>query len=212
MPRIPRGLAAGYAYHVINRGNGRSEVFHKSQDYDAFLELLAAAKTRHRVRILCFCLMPNHFHLVLQPADQNTLSKFMQWLLTSHVRRYHRHYQSSGHIWQGRFKSFPIQRDEHLLTVLRYVVQNPVRAGLTRSPDEWPWSSLRRKNLTDPLPIELPEESLQGMDEILTDHDVSAVRECVNRQRPFGPPQWQRQIAEHFGLEPTLRPRGRPKK
>ena len=88
MPRIPRGQQGGYAYHVINRGNGRATVFHKSQDYEAFVSLLAEAKRRHPVKLFGFCLMPNHFHLVLEPAHQAALSQFMQWLLTSHVRRY----------------------------------------------------------------------------------------------------------------------------
>jgi len=122
VPRIPRGQQSGYVYHVINRGNGRATVFHKSQDYEAFLSLLSEAKKRHRVKIYSFCLMPSHFHFVLEPEHESALSQFMQWLLTSHVRRYHRHYGGSGHIWQGRFKSFPIQRDEHLITVLRYVL------------------------------------------------------------------------------------------
>ena len=113
--RIPRGQQSGYAYHIINRGNGRSTVFHKTQDYEAFLSLLAEAKKLHRVKLFGFCLMPNHFHLVVEPAHPTALSQFMQWLLTSHVRRYHKHYGSSGHVWQGRFKSFPVQRDEHLV-------------------------------------------------------------------------------------------------
>jgi len=151
VPRIPRGQQGGSAYHVINRGNGRATVFHKPLDYEAFLSLLAEAKQRHRVTLFAFCLMPNHFHLVLEPAHQTALSQFMQWLLTSHVRRYHKHYGSSGHIWQGRFKSFPVQRDEHLITVLRYV---PVRAGLSNTAREWSWSSLRRPQLIDPCPVE----------------------------------------------------------
>ncbi|MFO0778556.1 MAG: transposase [Nitrospira sp.] len=125
MPRIPRGHLAGHAFHVLNRGNGGSTVFHADGDYRAFLELLAAAKARHPIKILAFCLMPNHFHLVLQPIRDASLSPFMHWWMTSHVRRYHRFYRSHGHVWQGRFKSFPIQQDGHLLTVLRYVVRNP---------------------------------------------------------------------------------------
>ena len=78
----------------------------------------------------------------------------MQWLLTSHVRRYHKHYGSSGHIWQGRFKSFAVQRDEHLITTLRYVLQNPVRAGLSETVHEWPWSSARRRQLVDRSPVD----------------------------------------------------------
>jgi putative transposase len=133
MPRIPRGQLAGHAYHVLNRGNGGAVVFHKDDDYAAFLDLLATAKKKFPVHVFGFCLMPNHFHLVLHPVSAPALSPFMQWWMTSHVRRYHRHYRSSGHIWQGRFKSFPIQQDGHLLTVLRYVLRNPVRANLVAS-------------------------------------------------------------------------------
>ena len=113
------------------------------RDYAAFLVLLQMAKSKYPVRVLGFCLMLNHFHLVLQPATVSPLSPFMQWWMTSHVRRYHRHYRSHGHVWQGRFKSFPIQQDDHLLTVLRYVLRNPVRAGLVEHARDWPWSSLR---------------------------------------------------------------------
>jgi putative transposase len=106
MPRIPRGQQAGFVYHVINRGNGRATIFHKAQDYQAFLSILALAKARHPVKMFAFSLMPNHFHFVIESSHHRSLSQFMQWLLTSHVRRYHKHYGSSGHVWQGRFKSF----------------------------------------------------------------------------------------------------------
>jgi putative transposase len=141
MPRIPRGQQAGFVYHVINRGNGRATIFHKAQYYQAFLSILALAKARHPVKIFTFSLMPNHFYFVIEASHHQSLSRFMQWLLTSHVRRYHKHYGSSGHVWQGRFKSFPVQRDEHLLMVVRYVLQNPVRSGLVSSVNDWPWSS-----------------------------------------------------------------------
>lgn len=139
------------------------------------------------------------------------LSQFMQWLLTSHVRRYHQHYQSSGHIWQGRFKSFPIQKDEHLLTVLRYVLQNPVRAGLAKSAGAWAWSSLRRKELTDALPVEWTGERAEAVEKSLSTEEVTLLRECVSRQRPFGTPQWQMDIARVLGLEASMRSRGRPR-
>ena len=110
----------------------------------------------------------------------------MQWLLTSHVRRYHQHYGSSGHIWQGRFKSFPVQRDEHLMTVLRYVLQNPVRAGLTSTTQEWAWSSLRRPQLIDACPVEDERQSVEQLGEPIKEDQLAMVRECLNRQRPFG--------------------------
>ena len=210
MPRIPRGQVAGHAYHVLNRGNGGAAVFHKEGDYIAFLDLLATAKAKHPVKLLGFCLMPNHFHLVVQPVTEAALSPFMQWWMTSHVRRYHRHYRSHGHVWQGRFKSFPIQEDGHLLTVLRYVLRNPVRAGLVEHASQWPWSSLHRPHLTDPSPIPLPEDWATWMDQPLFDHELTALRICVNRQQPFGAPEWQQRLAATLGLESTLRRRGRP--
>ena len=100
MPRILRGLVDGLTYHVLNRGNGGQAIFHKDQDYRSFIELMKEAKERSSVKVFAYCLMPNHYHLVLQPVRAYELSKWMQWLMTSHVRRYHRHYQTSGHVWQ----------------------------------------------------------------------------------------------------------------
>jgi hypothetical protein len=94
------------------------------------------------MRVLAYCLLNNHFHLILRPHNDGDLSRWMQWLLTSHVRRYHRHYHSSGHVWQGRFKAFPVQDDDHPLTVIRYVERNPLRANLVKYAERWPWSSL----------------------------------------------------------------------
>lgn len=155
--------------------------------------------------------MPNHFHLVVEPAHQTALSQFMQWLLTSHVRRYHKHYGTSGHIWQGRFKSFPVQRDEHLITVLRYVLQNPVRAGLSDTIHEWAWSSARRRQLVDRSPVDEETRSMKPLESRLDKMQVATIRECVNRQRPFGQSEWQEDMASQFGLGSTLRPRGRPR-
>jgi putative transposase len=85
--------------------------------------------------------MPNHFHLALWPQADGDLSDYMMWLLTAHVRRYHKHYHSSGHVYQGRFRSFPVQEDDHLPTLLRYIERNPLRAGLVERAQEWRWSS-----------------------------------------------------------------------
>jgi putative transposase len=187
--RVPRSLQSGLVYHVINRGNGQARVFHKPKDYDAFLDLLSAAKQWTPVKLFAFCLMLNHFHLVVDPETPLKLSRFMQWLMTSHVRRYHKHYESSGHVWQGRFKSFPIQRDVHLGTGVRYVRQNPVRAGLVSSESEWPWSSANRSDLIDPPPV---QESC--CEDVLSAGQLREVRECVNRQHPFGSEEWRRTV------------------
>ena len=141
MPRPGRNTVGGVVYHVINRGNGRANVFHKEADQLAFLRVLSLACERHSMRLLGWCLMTNHFHLVLWPRRNGDLSKFMQWLTTCHVRRYHRHYGGGGHVWQGRYRSFPVEPGPHLLTVLRYVERNPVRAGMVAKAQDWRFSS-----------------------------------------------------------------------
>ena len=218
MPRIARGLVDGFIYHVLNRGNGGEEVFHKEQDYKAFINLMKEAKERYPLEILAYCLMPNHFHLVVLPIHGKDLSRWMQWLMTSHVRRYHKHYGTSGHVWQGRFKSFIIQEGSYLLMALRYVESNPVRAGLVSSAKDWQWSSHKARitgvsdELIDEVPIELPKDWGKYVDKPFKDKELEKLRKSVNRQSPYGEEGWQRRICQQLGLESTIRPRGRPKK
>ncbi len=218
MPRISRGLVDCSVYHVINRGNGGQVVFHKGKDYEAFIGIMEEAKTHYFVKVFAYCLMPNHFHMVLMPDKAEHLSKMMQWVMTSHVRRYHRHYGTSGHIWQGRYKSFLIQKDSHLLTVLRYVESNALRAGLVNSAKDWLWSSYlestgkRPRLLIDEVPIELPKDWGKYVDEPITEKELDKLRQSVHRQSPYGSPSWQIQVSKDLGLESTLRPRGRPEK
>jgi putative transposase len=146
MPRTARASLGNWCYHVLNRGNARAEVFHKDADYAAFVALFEPACERLRMRIVGYCLMPNHCHLVLWPYGDGDLGRWMQWLMTAHVRRYHRHYGGSGHVWQGRFKAFPIQQDAHFLTLLRYAERNALRAKLVRRAEDWTWSSLRQRS------------------------------------------------------------------
>ena len=215
MPRTARASVGGLCYHVINRGNGRAEVFRKPEDYAAFLQLLRLAMARVPMRILGYCLMGNHFHLALWPRHDGELSTFMQWLLTAHVRRYHGHYHSSGHVWQGRFKAFPIQQDAHLLTVLRYIERNPLRAGLVARAEDWLWSSVRARGgelgLVTPSPVPLPKDWVAWVNAPMTDAEVAALRHSVNRGTPFGEEGWARRTAKRLGLEASLRPRGRPR-
>ena len=218
MPRIARGLVDGFVYHILNRGNGKQQVFHRNQDYEAFTNLMREVKDRYPVKVFAYCLMPNHFHMILMPVHAEKLSKWMQWLMTSHVRYHHRHYKTSGHIWQGRFKSFIIQKDNYLLTALRYVEGNPVRAGLVSSARNWLWSShverigIEFHQIVDKIPIELPQKWGRYVDEPLTDKELEKLHRSVNRQSPFGDAEWQGQVCRSFGLEHTIRPRGRPRK
>jgi len=218
MPRTARAPLGGICCHVINRGNGRALVFHDDGDYRAFAKLLGMACDRLAMRILAYCLMPNHVHLVLWPYQDNDLGRWMQWLMTSHVRRHHRRYGTEGHLWQGRFKSFPIQHDEHLLTVLRYVERNPLRANLVERAEDWPWSSLHPRQpagleaLPHPGPLPRPASWREWVNRPVSEAELTALRRSVNRGTPWGSARWTEQTAERLGLQASLRPRGRPLK
>ncbi len=125
-----RSKVGGYCYHVLSRGHHRQQIFHHGQHYEQFVRLMHRATERIPLRVLGFCLMPNHFHFVVWPRETFEMSRWMHWLLTSHAARYRAVHHPSGAIWQGRSKSFAVQQDEHLFTVLRYVERNPLRAGL----------------------------------------------------------------------------------
>jgi putative transposase len=209
----PRGSQGGYCYHVLNRGNARRTIFHKDGDFAAFIKLLREAGEPIPVRLLAYCLIPNHFHLALWPRGDGDLSDYMRWLLTAHVRRYHQHYHSSGHVYQGRFRSFPIEEDDHLLTVLRYIERNPVRAGLVERAQHWRWPSAAPRRggepPLDPGPVPRPAAWLEHVNGPQTEAEVDAIRECIRRRRPYGDIAWMATTARQLGLEPSLRPRGR---
>jgi putative transposase len=217
MPRTARASVGGVIYHILNRGNRREAVFHEPADYDAFVDGLVNAQNRLKVDLFGYCLMPNHFHLVLRPRGDGDLGRWVQWLLTTHAQRYNRQYDSSGHVWQGRFKSFPIKGDHHLATVLRYVEQNPVRAKQVRRAKQWKWSSLPGWLTGDPLlwrgkPKPRDADWVSLINDPLSAEDLERVRHSVVRGTPFGTASWTAKIARELGLESSLRPPGRPKK
>jgi len=216
MPRTARASVGNIAYHVLNRGNARQTVFHDDDDFAAFVCLFGEASERVAMRIAAYCVMPNHFHLVLWPLNDGDLGAWMQWLMTTHVRRHHRRYGTNGHIWQGRFKAFPIQRDDHLLTVMRYVERNPVRARLAQKSADWRWSSRSATPPSDaPIrnaPVVLPAYWARLVDREDQPATLAVIRESVNRGTPYGTRRWIQQTASRLGLESSLRPRGRPRK
>ena len=218
MPRAARFAPGGFCYHVINRGNLRARVFHNDGDYRRFLALMVEAGERVDMRMLAYCLMPNHFHLVLWPAEGGALGRWMQWLMTSQVRRHHKVHQTEGHLWQGRYKSFPIQQDGHLLTVMRYVERNPLRAGLVSRAEDWPWSSLHRwQGQENPMnlaegPVPRPSNWLEVVNREEPPRQLEALRRSVNRGLPWGGEDWTEQNAKKLGIELKPRPRGRPRR
>ena len=191
MPRIFRTLVAHGYYHVINRGNNRSDVFLSPSDYRAFLRLIEQAQQRIPLRMLAFCIMPNHFHLVVSQDGAKDVSRWMHWLLTTHVHRHHLKYGTSGRLWQGRFKAFPIEQDGHLLTVMRYVERNALRSGIVARAEQWPWGSLACRGhpldggLVSKPPMPLPSDWTARVNAPQTPQELEALRAAVNRQRPY---------------------------
>jgi len=221
MPRRPRLAAGGLVYHVLNRRVGRLPLFDNPADYVAFERILEEASDRMGVRVAAYCLMPNHWHLLLWPRQDGELSEVLRWITVTHTQRWHahRHTAGTGPVYQGRFKSFPVQTDEHFLTVARYIERNAVRARLVDRAEQWRPSSLWRRTQGDPSlmrflcdwPIERPRNWVARVNQPETVAELAALRTSVQRGRPFGTEAWVRRTAKRLDLEPTLRPRGRPK-
>jgi len=222
MPRSARCAPAGFAYHVLNRSVARLLLFEKDADYRAFEAVLQEAQAREPLPILCFCLMPNHWHFVVRPEHDAQVTDFFRWLTHTHTMRWHAHHETSGtgHLYQGRFKSFPIEEDDHLYTVLRYVERNPRRANLVEHASQWPWGSSWHRNrprsalrgLLADWPVPLPRDWDAWVDQPQTDAELTAIRQSVNRGTPYGAEQWIDRTAVRLRIEATLRPRGRPRK
>jgi putative transposase len=216
-------------YHVLNRGVGRLTIFQDEGDYRAFEKALGQAVERTGMRLLGYCLMPNHFHLLLWPRRDGELSEFMRLLTVTHAQRWHAHHQSAGTgpVYQGRYRSFPVQSDEPFLAVARYVEANALRAGLVERAEAWPWCSLwrRRAGLGDgaaggdgePVrlskwPVDQPRQWLRTVNAAQSQTELEALRRGVQRGQPFGRERWVQRITRQLGLESAFRPRGRPKK
>ena len=146
MPRPHRICPDGVPQHIVNRGNLRATIFRKPEDYLGFIGGLADAGERTAVRLLAFCVMPNHWHLVLWPVYGCEVSAYMQVLMNAHIRDLQRRHATAGtgHIYQGRYKNFAILSDRHFINVVRYVEANPMCAGLVPRAEDWQWSSLVR--------------------------------------------------------------------
>ncbi|TWT75866.1 Transposase IS200 like protein [Posidoniimonas polymericola] len=222
MGRPTRAALGGYIYHVLNRANARKTIFEADQDYEAFEQVLAEAVDRAEMRLLAYCVMPNHWHLVLWPREDGDLSRFTGWLTLTHTQRWHAHRKTvgSGHVYQGRFKSFPVEDDAHFLTVCRYVERNPLRANLVRSADRWRWDSLWRwrhgdaeqQRLLSAWPVRRSPGWLEHVNRPLNEPELTAIRRSVARGAPYGGPEWSEQAIDELALESTVRPRGRPRK
>jgi putative transposase len=214
MPRLRRIEDTGLIQHVMNRANRRVAMFLQPSDYEAFILLLIEAGRRFGVSLFAFCLMPNHWHLVVMARDVGAVTAYMRWLTGTHVKRYHRLYEleGTGHLYQGRYTSVPVQGDVHFLVVLRYVEANPLRAGLVARAEDWRWSSLGapravREQLLVDGPIPRPSNWVEWVNQ--REAELTEIRRCVVLGKPYGSTDWMSATASKYGLEFTMRSRGR---
>ncbi|MCO6459576.1 MAG: transposase [Pirellulaceae bacterium] len=214
----PRNIEPGYVYHVLNRGAERRRLFFSDEDYSRFEDLIEETHDRIPLRLFTYELMPNHWHFVARPADKDELPRFFQYLASVHAKRFRAAHQTCGygHVYQDRFRSFPVQSDGHFLTLCRYVERNALRAGLVDRCENWRWSGLWRRLhecdywLDSAWPVPRPGNWIDRVNQPLTAAELAAVRHSIRRGSPLGAPQWARDAAKLLGLGHTLREPGRP--
>lgn len=221
MPRLARVDVGGEIYHVINRANGRMGIFDTSEDYKLFERLMQEAKELTDMRILAYTIMPNHWHLVLHPRGDGDLGLFMHRLTNAHTRHVHVKTKTigSGHLYQGRYKSFLVENDEYLLTLIKYVERNPVRARLVRLCENWQWGSAWRRihgskaqiQLLDTSPTPFPHGYKRWINSSDNEDELTSIRHALNKGVPYGQKRWVNQMVTKHHLESTLRSAGRPR-
>ena len=222
MPRRARYCPAGTCFHVLNRAVARLPLFEKLTDYEAFERVLEEAWEREPLPIFAYVVMPNHWHFVVRPQTDTQVTEFFRWLTHTHTMRWHAHHgtEGTGHLYQGRFKSFPIQEDEHLLAVLRYVERNPLRAQLCQAAEQWRWGSAWRtssgnaasQRILSRWPIKRPRQWRSYVNKPQSEIELTAIRHSLHKGSPYGSNHWISQAAARLQLQHTLRPRGRPSK
>ena len=221
MPRKPRKAFGGQVYHVMNRGNCGMDIFAKGADYLTFMKIMEEGRQRTGMRILAYCLMQDHWHMVLWPRKDEDLTSFVQWVAGTHVRRWRarREMMGAGHLYQGRFKNFPVQRNENLYRVLGYVEGNPKRARKSKRAEGWQYSSLyagdrpaESQVQMTPWPVPRPADWVETVNAAIEPEELKLLRMHVQRGRPLGSDAWMRQAVTTMGLESTVRERGRPRK
>ncbi len=214
-----RRFEPGHIYHVLNRGAERQQLFFSDDDYRRFESLIEESLARNPLWVQTYELMPNHWHFVVKPEDQEQLSSFFAYLAGTHGKRFRAAHGTTGqgHVYQDRFKSFPIQSDGHFLTVCRYVERNALRAGLVGQAEAWPWGALWRRQhardqwLASDWPVPRPSNWIDRVNQPLTHAELTAVKNSIHRGTPLGTSNWVRDTAQQLDLGHTLRQCGRPR-
>lgn len=227
MARKPRLFAADLLYHVVQRGNNKNPIFFREKDYLIFLDILREAKSKHPCHIYAYCLMINHFHLLVKPKDKENISLLLKFLGAKYVRYINKTYNRTGTLWEGRFKCSIIDREQYFWNCLRYVDTNPIRAGLVKLPEEYTWSSCAFRVLgkydsildLDPWYESLGRDVLerqlryrQFIRSNVSESECCLIRDMTRRNGIIGDDAFREKIEKVLDKKIVFRPVGRPSK
>ncbi|MBL8814830.1 MAG: transposase [Planctomyces sp.] len=220
MSRLPRADEQGAIYHVMNRGNACQPVFYKEADYEAFERVIDEGLQKFSVHLFAYQLLPDRWNFVLSPQEAGCMSEFMGWITLTHTQRHHAHRKTTGygHVYQGPYKSFPVEAEHYFHLICRYVERESVNAGFAERAEDYRWSSLHNW-LQGSSPVKLakwPLKRLQGwvekVNQSLTQEESVRLQNSISRNLPYGTNEWTIATVERLGMESSVRPRGRPRK
>lgn len=196
MARLPRIDIAGNYYHVLNRTNARVIISFTDCEYKLLEHIIEEACMFFDIHILAYCIMPNHFHFVVFTQQEGELGTVFKWITQTHTQRWHkkRNTIGTGSLYQGRFKSFPIQEDQYLFNVIRYVERNPLTANLVSNPLNWKYSSLYRRhkgtekdrNILQPIDNLLPKNYIKHLMTPISKKELDGFKKAINQNQAFG--------------------------
>jgi putative transposase len=230
MARLPRYVIPGQPQHIIQRGNNRQLIFAAEADYQFFRDALVEAANKHGLSIHAYVWMTNHVHLLATPAYDDSISKTFQSVGRRYVQYFNYTYKRSGTLWEGRYRATVVDSERYLLTLMRYIELNPVRAGMVAVPQDYPWSSYRRNALGEGGPNAdwlMPHEEYMrlGLDDLARqtayralfmsaiDHgDLAAIRDCTHKGWALGGERFRAEIEALGRRQAASKGVGRPRK
>lgn len=226
MPRGPRTVMPEFPHHVIHRGNNRQAIFHRNTDYRFFMNTISEAKKEFNCLLYGYCLMSNHIHMIIQPSHKDSLSKMIKMIAGRYTRYINKVYNRTGTIWEGRFKSSPIQKESYLQACIRYIEMNPLRAKIVADLKEYPWSSYNKRAYgksdpildIDPYYLELGKTNAERINayrtwfnNLIPKEELDCIKVGVERSLPIGSGGFSTDLSKRLGMEIGVRPRGRPR-
>ena len=227
MARKPRLFVTGIPYHVVQRGNNKGQIFFSDNDYSFFLDVLQEAKAKHPCLIYSYCLMSNHFHLLIEPNEKENISLLMKLLGAKYVRYINKAHGRTGTLWEGRFKCSMVGEEVYFLSCMHYIENNPLRAGIADYPESYRWSSYRarafgeKNRILDLCPWynnlgydmkERQQKYRQFFEVSIPEFTLELIREMTKKGGIVGSDKFKEQIGNLLHKEIIIRSPGRPKK